>query len=404
MNKLNGNERSVLEVGLTWRKLIYRVFIAAAVLSVTISLLMPNWYAGRSTFLPPQESDARSGFLQLSSLMGIDLGSMGLLSDTPMLDVMIGLLKSRRLRAELVDQFDLATLYRAKTREHAIKDVEGHIFISNTAEGLIEVIVEAKTRERAAAMTNALVDLLDTYNRESSVEQARRTSEFIQGYMQENETRLETAARAAQAFQEEHGAIELAEQTRVTVGAAAELQARRIALEIERGVLEQYASPDQMRMVEIEMELAQLDDMLERLAGGADEEVGLGVFLPLGSVPKVGFDLALLTRDVMVYERIHEYLAAQHEQSRIQEARDLQTIRVVDAAVPPLKKARPRRSVVVILTVALASIAAVGLAFACEGVLAREEEWTGGDLKSAPPEIRMAVRTAHRLARWGGAE
>jgi tyrosine-protein kinase Etk/Wzc len=396
VNDISGNEKSVLKVALAWRKLVYRVFIAAAVLSVGISLLMPNWYAGRSTFLPPQESDARSGFLQLSSLLGIDLGGMGLLSDTPLLDVMIGVLKSRRLRAELVDQFDLTSVYGAETREH--------IFVNNTAEGLIEVMVEAESGELAAAMTNALVDLLDTYNRESSVEQARRMSEFITDYLAENEARLEVAARAAQEFQEEHGAIELNSQTRVTVEAVAELQARRTTLEIERGVLEQYASPDQTRMVEIEMELAQLDGVLERFTGESGDEDELGVFLPLGSVPKVGFELAQLTRDVMVYEKIQEYLAAQHEQSRIQEARDLQTIRIVDVAVPPLKKARPRRSVIVILTVALSSIAAVGLAFACEGLLAREQQWTRGDLKSAPPEIRMAVRTAHRLARWGGVE
>ena len=156
-------------------------------------------------------------------------------------------------------------------------------------------------------------------------------------------------------------------------------------------------------MIEIKMELAQLDEMLARLTGTDDNE-GMGVFLPLGSVPRVGFELAVLTRDVMVYEKIHEYLAAQLEQSRIQEAKDLQTVRIVDVAVPPLKKARPRRSVIVVLTVALASIAAVGLAFAADSVLARERDWTGGDIKSAPPEIRMAVRSAHRLARWGGVE
>jgi tyrosine-protein kinase Etk/Wzc len=400
---LRGSDKPVLDVWLTWRRLVYRVFIAAAVISVVVSLIMPNWYAGRSTFLPPQDTEETRSFLQLSSLMGVNLGSTGLLSDTPMLDVMIGVLRSRRLRAELVDEFDLTRIYRAKSREHAIDDLEDHVFVNNTAEGLIEVKVEARTRDRAAAMTNALVALLDSYNRETSVEQARRTSEFISGYLSENERRLEEAARATQRFQEEHGAVELSEQTRVTVEAAAELMVRKTKLEIERGVLEQYASPDQARMVEIDMEIAQIDDMLDRFTAEGDTS-GLSVFVALGSVPKVGFELARLTRDVEVYEKIHEYLTAQFEQSRIQEAKDLQTVRVVDVAVPPLKKARPRRSVIVILTVAIASIAAVGLAFACEGILAREEEWTRGDLVSAPPEIRWAVRAAHRLARWVGVE
>jgi uncharacterized protein involved in exopolysaccharide biosynthesis len=396
-------ERTVLDVVMTWRKMIYRVFIAAAVLSVLISLLMPNWYTARSTFLPPQESDARSGMMQLSSMIGIDIGGMGLLSNTPMLDVMIGVLKSRRLRAELVDQFDLTTVYRSKSREHAIKELEDHITVSSTAEGLLEVMVEDRDRERSAEMTNSLVSLLDDYNRETSVETARRTSEFIRGYIEENEARLEAAALAMQDFQEKHGAIELTEQTRVTVEAAAVLQARRTTLSIERGVLEQYASPDQSRMVEIDMELEEIDDALSRYTGGdGGDDKEPGVFLPLGSIPETGFELARLTRDVLVFEKIHEYLSAQYEQSRIQEARDLETLSIVDTAVPPLKKSRPRRSVIVILTVALATIAAVGLAFACEGVLAKEGQWTASSADDAPAEIRIVLRTARRLARWGG--
>jgi len=398
------NERTVLDVLITWRKMIYRVLFAAVVLSVVISLVLPNWYTARSTFLPPQESDARSGMMQLSSMIGIDIGGMGLLSNTPMLDVMIGVLKSRRLRSELVDQFDLTTVYKAKSREHAIKELEDHITVNSTAEGLLEVMVEERDRERSAEMTNALVALLDDYNRETSVETARRTSEFIRGYIEENEARLETAALAMQDFQEEHGAIELTEQTRVTVEAAAVLQARRTTLSIERGVLEQYASPDQSRMVEIDMELEEIDNALTRFTGGAgdggDDEPG--VFLPLGSIPETGFELARLTRDVLVFEKIHEYLSAQYEQSRIQEARDLETLSIVDTAVPPLKKSRPRRSVLVILPVALATLAAVGLAFACEGVLAREGQWTASSADDAPAEIRIVLRTARRLARWGG--
>ncbi|MCK4914726.1 MAG: hypothetical protein KAS89_01075, partial [Candidatus Eisenbacteria sp.] len=187
MEESKGSERTILQAGLAWRKVIYSVVIAAAILSVGISLLMPNWYAGRSTFLPPQESEARSGMMQISSLIGLDIGGMGLMSDSPMLDVMIGVLKSRRLRAELVDRFDLTKLYGARTREHAIEELEGRVFVNSTAEGLIEVMVEDRSKVRAAEMTNAFVELLDSYNRETSVEQAQRTSQFIREYREENE-------------------------------------------------------------------------------------------------------------------------------------------------------------------------------------------------------------------------
>ena len=53
-------------------------------------------------------------------------------------------------------------------------------------------------------------------------------------------------------------------------------------------------------------------------------------------------------RDVKVQEQVFELLTAQLEESRIRETRDTPTVQVLDAAVPPLHKSRPKRSVIVI--------------------------------------------------------
>ncbi len=387
---------------LDWRRLIYRFVGAAVLLSVVISLLLPNWYAARSTFLPPQETDTQGSMLQLFSKIGMEIGGAGLFSDTPVSDMMIGVLKSRRLREQLVDRFDLTEVYGARSREHAIRDLEDLVFVNSTAEGLIELRIEDKDRERAAEMTNAFVGLLDTYNRESSVEQAKRTSDFIRRYLDENQARLEAAAEELQTFQKEHGAIELTEQTRVTVEAAAQLQAEKTRLEIQNGILANNAGPGQMQRIEIAARLEEVDDKLASLVGANSGGGVTGVFLPLAEIPDLGFELAKLTREVLVQEKVYEYLAAQYEQSRIQEAKDLQTLRIVDRAVPPLKKSRPRRSLIVILTVLLSGVAAVGLAFACDGALEKEKLLAGKESILRSPEIRLVLRITRRLGRWSG--
>jgi len=398
--------RSAADVLFRWRRLVYRLVLAAAVASVGVSLVLPRWYAASSTLVPPQESGTAGSLAKLSSALGLDIGGMGLASNTPSLDLMIGVLKSRRLREQIVDRFDLATVYHARTREHAIKELEDHITVSSTPEGLIEVEVEDRDKVRAAEMANALVELLDEYNRETSVEQARRTSEFIAQYLRENDDRLTEATRKLQAFQEEHGAVELTEQTRATVAALAELEAERTRLEVQKGVLGKYASPDQYKMVEIQARIDEIDSKLAELMGepgAAPVGETQGVLLPLSRVPGLSFELARLTRDVLVLENVHEILTAEYEQSRIQETKDLRTIQVVDRAVPPIKKARPRRSLIVILTVLLTGIAGAGLAFVCDGVLAREEEWVAAGA-AASREIGFLVRWAHRLADWSGLE
>jgi len=43
----------MLDVLLEWKRLIYRLVLAAAVLSVAVSLVLPKWYTANSTILPP---------------------------------------------------------------------------------------------------------------------------------------------------------------------------------------------------------------------------------------------------------------------------------------------------------------------------------------------------------------
>jgi len=396
----------MLDVFLEWKRLIYRLVLAAAILSVAVSLVLPRWYTANSTILPPKESETRSSLIQLTSRLGVDLAGMGLASDTPSLDVTIGVLKSRRLREQLVDRFDLVAVYHARTREHAIRQLADHVTVDSTPEGLIDVQVEDRDKGRAADMANALIDLLDAYNRATSVEQARLTTEFVGRYRAENDALLRAATDTLQSFQEHHGAIELTEQTRVTVEAAAELQAERTRLEVARGILGDYAAPDEVRMVELETRIGELSAKIENLAGTSPETAGAGrgdgVFLPLSEIPRLAVEYARLTRDVLVKEKVHEYLTTEYEQSRIQEARDLRTIQTVDRAVPPIKKSRPRRSLIVVLTVALAAISGAGLAFACDGVLRMEDEWKARSSGLAP-ELAALLRVARRLAHMSGA-
>ena len=142
--------RSIPDLIFAWRPLIYRVTGAAAVIAVVASLLMPNWYGASATFLPPSEREARGSFINMFNQMGLDFGGGGLLSTTPATDLLIGILKSRLVRGRVVDRFDLKRVYDSETREHAVEDLEEHLRVNTTSEGLIEVWVEDRDKERAA--------------------------------------------------------------------------------------------------------------------------------------------------------------------------------------------------------------------------------------------------------------
>jgi O-antigen/teichoic acid export membrane protein/uncharacterized protein involved in exopolysaccharide biosynthesis len=399
------SEKSAANVILGWRALIYRVTIAAIVVSVALSLMMPNWYSASTTCMPPKEGQSAGSLLSMFTQIGMDFGAGGLLSSTPMTDFMMGILKSRHIRGKVVDRFDLVSVYDAETREHATEDLSDHLVVTTTPEGLIEVSVEDRDPERAAGMANAFMEYLDEFNRQTSVDQAARTREFVEAALEENRVRLEAASSELREFQETHGAIDLSEQTRATVDAIALLEAERTRLELRRGVLEGFSHPDQIEMREIDAELTEISEKLAEFTGrgeGAGVQADDSMFLPLSDIPELALSLADLMREVAVQEKVRAFLSSQLEEARIQETRDLEIIHVLDRATPPLKKSRPRRSLIVLMTVGLAFIGSVGLAFAADGFLRFAEGGGSGSELASSRESRILLGVARWLRNWGG--
>ncbi|RPJ41640.1 MAG: hypothetical protein EHM19_11495 [Candidatus Latescibacterota bacterium] len=253
-------------------------------------------------------------------------------------------------------------------------------------------------------MANAFLEFLDLYNREASVDQARRTVGFVEQAIAQNRRRLEDAAETLRAFQVTHRTIELTEQTKATVEAVARLETEKAELEIQKGVMETYALSGQVNVRELGARIARIEKMLRELGSGVSpsslgDSLESRVLLPVDRIPEIALRLADLTREVMVQEKVYEYLTAQLEEARIQESRNLQVIQVLDEAVPPIRKARPRRSLIVLLTFLLSLLASAALAVAAEAYLRFAEPADGTDAGKGP---RTFVRFFVRLRDWAG--
>ena len=64
--------------------------------------------------------------------------------------------------------------------------------------------------------------------------------------------------------------------------------------------------------------------------------------VPFVRVPELGLELVRLTRDVRVQETVVGLLTQQLEQARINEARDLPVVQVLDQAVAAERPSKPR--------------------------------------------------------------
>jgi uncharacterized protein involved in exopolysaccharide biosynthesis len=113
----------------------------------------------------------------------------------------------------------------------------------------------------------------------------------------------------------------------------------------------------QQQLVELRAQLAKLER-----AGASSES---SVIIPTGKVPEAGLLYLRRLRDVKYFESVLELLAKQYELAKVDEARDTSIIQVLDPAVPPDRKSKPKRVLIVFLSgltaLVLGIIAALGL-------------------------------------------
>ncbi len=303
------------------RPILVMVTVTTVVVGV-IAFLLPPWYRASVELLPPREEESGIGVSSL--LRGIGVPGVKIPTEVSSGEVFLIVLQSRRIGEQMVERFDLRRLYRTKFTVDAIKELHAHSRFRLTSASSIQISVEDRDRKRAADMANAYVEFLDRFNRDVRMTKGRRTRTFIETRLAEMKRELEQAEQRLTEYQVRHKTVALSSQMSSAVDQAARLYARRMALQVRLGVVQGYSQGSEEE-IQIRQELTQLDQQLRDL-------------------PATGLELARLVRDVKALEQVFAILTAQYEDARITEARDVVTIEILDAASPPEKKHRPKRT------------------------------------------------------------
>lgn len=331
------------------RGIIILNFLALVVVSVIISLVAPSWYKSSGSLLPAESTGTDAGFLGMMQTAFPLLQLPGVSSPTEM---MVGVLSSRLVAEDVIRSANLTEIYRAEAMDEAVEALRDHSEIVVDRNGVLIVSAEARDPARACLMVEVFIDALDRYNSEIRSTSGKRLREFVEGRLDETRERLAEAEDRLVRFQKEHVAVEISEQAKAAIQTIAELEGHVAAMEIRLGVARRYASGSHPEVVRLESELGEYRKLLAALrfeeAAETDGSPAAGdLAAPLSSMPALAAELARLTRDVEILNRVYLYLVQEQESARIQEAKDTPTIQILDRPVPAEIRDRPKRKLVV---------------------------------------------------------
>nr|MBC8490743.1 hypothetical protein [Bacteroidota bacterium] len=90
------------------------------------------------------------------------------------------------------------------------------------------------------------------------------------------------------------------------------------------------------------------------------------LFPVFSEVPELGVQLLRMKRDVEIQNTLFTFLTQQYEEAKIQEARDTPTVQVLDKAIRPEKRAKPKRKLIVLGLFFLSTFVSVIFVFSLE--------------------------------------
>lgn len=280
-------------------------------------------------------------------------------------ELFVGMLNSRTLQDRLIREFDLRKLYRVRLMEDAREDLAKHTAISiDRSSQIISITVTDEEPERAAGMTQACVDELNHLVAELSTSAARRERIFLEDRLHVVNRELEAAEKELSQFASGNMLIDAPVESKAMIDAAATLQGQLIGeLSLYQELRSIYTDND----IRLRAARASVDEMRLQLTemNGREDDLGKTAGFPsMRKLPVLGVTYANLERQVRIQEAVLQTLTVEYETAKIQEAKEIPVIKVLDHATIPDKKSFPPRLLIITLGTTVGISVSIGWIFA----------------------------------------
>ncbi len=332
-----------------WKILFGLPFVVSVIVAI-YTLFIPNKYQSTANLLPSQRPalglDLFSEDGGLSSIANSVLGGS---SDEA--NRYIVLLSSYSTSSTIVEKFNLTEAYDVAEADdpigEAIDILSERSTFENMEEGNFVISVLDEDPVRAKEMADYYVQLLNQLNSNIVSQDARLYREFLEKRYNQLVTDVDSLQSRFVVFQKKYGVFELPEQVKEYFGLVGVLTARQLEAEVELEILSKNVSTSSMAYKTLEDQYNTITTKLEELYSDEDPQ---NLILNFNDLASIGSEYYELFFELEVQQEIQKFLLPLYEQAKMEEAKSLPIVTVVDAPRVPVKKAEPRRSIIVILS------------------------------------------------------
>lgn len=330
---------------------IRRIAIVTAlvtVLSIVVSLMLPNEFRSSANLIPANTPAIGLDLLTRSSGLG-GLASNLLRTRSSAFDRFFVLLETHTVKKRVIDQFNLIEVYDTGANQYplidAMKRLDTNTNFETFEEGnmLIEVWDEDPTR--AKELTDFYVQLINEYNIELSSTEASKFKEFIGDKYAEVLASVDSIQSRTIEFQRQYGVIEFDTQASEYLGVITAVTVQLYEAELKLKMVSENTrenNPIYLR------QLQQVNALKSTLASMYSNTNPNDVILNFSQLPEISTQYVRLKAEAEIQQEMLKFIIPIFENARMEEAKSIPGLVVVDEPFVAERKDRPKRSLIVI--------------------------------------------------------
>jgi tyrosine-protein kinase Etk/Wzc len=346
-----------------WLLIVNFLIACAAGWIYTFSMLKKE-YSATVTFLPPAGESGMSAL----SLMNLSAATLSLGGGASAEQVEV-VFQSNATKRRIIDEFNLIKYFELEKSKNpfvlAAKRLKKYVILESVEKGGLgmtktvsySITCYNPSPDTAKMMADFTFAIVDSVICEISIDKAQRNRMFVERQIAFQNEKMDSLQTVFQAFQNTHKAYDVPEQAKLSLQAYADLKAAALLNELKIASIRNEFTGQTHEMSELKRNQRVYDAKLKEYETGESPNV-----IPsLDRSSKLFPEYAKMLRDIEVQNQLILLLTKEFEQARLQEARDVSPLIIVDPPFVPEYKARPGRLLVLITVVFVENMLLLGI-------------------------------------------
>lgn len=340
----------------------FMVFLPTLAVFILVMWVIKPTYRAEAVITPPPAttSNALSGFTSMLG-MSSSVGSLlGIAQGGDDVGAVWTIFNSWELHDQIIKKFNLKEHYEFKGKFHAdlLKEFRRNFTFSKNKEDMFTVTIEDEDYKLANQMLTFMLQKADSSFNSFKTSQARQSRIYFQSRLDSCERTMDSLLTSFAKFQMENNFYDPEVQLEATIKYMGELQAKREEVSMEMSYEKMNRGSDSKRYDELRTRYRGISDALANTLEGKHGEVGV---LSLKKSPSLGMEYLRREAELKVQETLYKLLRQQSEQMRLEEAKMLTNLHILEPPWENDKKVAPLRGVTLVFTFMVSSLFATFL-------------------------------------------